>query len=153
MQYRSFDLFVFFLGPVSTCCCFWVWWAGGGSLSLGFFRSKLNSFCRERRAPRAHTHLFHLCSCLFPGYKLHVLVAVLVAAVSLVERCVLFFGLNHNNQIVREINLPHSSSFVLIGHSTGCQDSVFYMQHGRPDLKAKVLGVVLQVCRHVKHYR
>ncbi len=37
------------------------------------------------------------------------------------------------------------SSFVLIGHSTGCQDAVFYMKHGRPDLRAKVLGVVLQV--------
>lgn len=43
-------------------------------------------------------------------------------------------------------HLPGSSSFVLIGHSTGCQDAVFYMQHGRPDLAAKVRGVVLQVC-------
>lgn len=33
---------------------------------------------------------------------------------------------------------------VLIGHSTGCQDSVFYMKHGRPDLKKRVKGVVLQ---------
>ncbi|CAN0560401.1 unnamed protein product, partial [Laminaria digitata] len=35
-------------------------------------------------------------------------------------------------------------AFLLIGHSTGCQDSVFYMQHGRPDLRAAVRGVVLQ---------
>eukprot|EP00752_Nemacystus_decipiens_P012651 g11205.t2 len=39
---------------------------------------------------------------------------------------------------------PVPATFVLIGHSTGCQDAVFYMQHGRPDLRAKVLGVVLQ---------
>ncbi|CAB1103167.1 unnamed protein product [Ectocarpus sp. CCAP 1310/34] len=37
-----------------------------------------------------------------------------------------------------------SSSFLLIGHSTGCQDAVFYMKHGRPDLRAAVVGVVLQ---------
>lgn len=33
---------------------------------------------------------------------------------------------------------------VLIGYSTGCQDSVFYMKHGRPDLRVRVKGVVLQ---------
>lgn len=32
----------------------------------------------------------------------------------------------------------------MIGHSTGCQDAVFYMEHGRPDLRAAVVGVVLQ---------
>lgn len=37
-----------------------------------------------------------------------------------------------------------ADSFLLIGHSTGCQDAVFYMKHGRPDLRKRVVGVVLQ---------
>lgn len=36
------------------------------------------------------------------------------------------------------------NNVILIGHSTGCQDAVFYMKHGRPDLRAAIGGVVLQ---------
>ena len=60
------------------------------------------------------------------------------------------------DHLVSEARPPHPPSdvdgakiqprddIVLIGHSTGCQDSVFYMKHGRPDLRRRVKGVVLQ---------
>ena len=34
--------------------------------------------------------------------------------------------------------------FTLVGHSTGCQDIVHYLRHGRPDLVARIHAVVLQ---------
>lgn len=40
---------------------------------------------------------------------------------------------------------PHvPAEIILVGHSTGCQDAVFYMAHGSPELRACVRGVVLQ---------
>lgn len=44
-------------------------------------------------------------------------------------------------------------NIVLIGHSTGCQDAVFYMAHGRPELRALVRGVVLQAPVSDRDYR
>ena len=38
----------------------------------------------------------------------------------------------------------HATQFALIGHSTGCQQSVHYCKYGRPDLVARVVCVALQ---------
>eukprot|EP00903_Cladosiphon_okamuranus_P018794 g17289.t1 len=52
--------------------------------------------------------------------------------------------LDYLSSVTTSSTPPAPASFVVIGHSTGCQDAVFYMKHGRPDLTAKVRGVVLQ---------